>query len=133
MKDKLCFRKYKNKCILYSILLVLALGLSLLMGNIRFLAAVLCVLAFGSFVAYYLYAYMSYSKKAMDMIPEVGTICNWKSSGHRSRWGCVVLCHNETEYCSPYYFSTYEAEGMVGKDVSYVIIEDTLLIYDILN
>ena len=102
-------------------------------NTVGYLGLVLSVLGFGSVVAYNLYAYISYKNKSQNMTPSVGTISNWRISGYRNHWGCVILELGGKEYCSPNYFGAYEAEEMVGKEVSYIIIDDTLLIYNILN
>ncbi|MBQ7768806.1 MAG: hypothetical protein IJ403_07995 [Oscillospiraceae bacterium] len=131
MKEKLCFAKYKKNgfifCAIFLACLLLSLGLfdGMRILGLFFTLIVLCV------SVYYFYAYFSYQKKAKGLTPNIGTISNWKLSGHKSFWGCVVLNVDGVEYCSPNYFSAYEAEEMVGKQVSYVIVEETLLIYDI--
>ncbi len=134
MKEKLCFRKYKNNSILFSILLAVCVCLCILIGDIMgYFGLVLSLLGFGGVIVYNLYAYFTYKKKAKNMTPRIGTISNWSLSGYRSHWACVVLQWEGKEYYSPHCFSSYEAEEMVGKEVSYIIINDTLLIYDILN
>lgn len=133
MKRKLCFEKYKKSSIIYILAFLACLLLSIAMPVEKRILAVILSLVVFSFATYYTYAYFSYQKKAKDLTPSIGTISNWKISGHRSAWGCVVLNLNGVEYCSPNYFRTYEAEEMVGKEVSYVIVEDTLLIYEVLH
>ena len=132
MKRKLCFEKYKKSSILYILAFLACLLLSIAMPEEKRILAVILSLVVFSFAAYYTYAYFSYQKKVENLTPSIGTISNWRVSGHRSSWGCVVLNLNGVEYCSPNYFRTYEAEAMVGKEVSYVIVEDTLLIYDVI-
>ncbi len=134
MKEKLCFRKYKTNSIWSGVLIVVLLVLCLLLGTVvGYIGFVICLFGFGSVVAYNVFCYIAYQKKVKDMVPKIGTIFNWNLSGHRSRLGCVTLKVDEKEFCSPHYFMADDAENMVGKTVSYVIVDDTLLIYEILE
>ena len=133
MKKKLCFEKYRKNSILYSVSFLACLLLSAAMpGEMQLIGGILSIIILG-YAAYSIYAYFAYQKKVKDLTPCTGIISNWKVSGHRSSWGCVVLNHEGVAYCSPNYFHTYEAEEMVGKAISYVILDDTLLIYEIFN
>ena len=136
MKDKLCFKKYRNYTLLYSVLLIISTVLCLLISIVDamgYVGLVMCLLGFGSCIIYYIYSYYSYGKKALGIEAQIGTIKNWNVSGYRARCASVVLCVDGKEYSSPNYFGIYEAQEMVGKQVSYIIIEDTLLIYAILD
>jgi len=133
VKKKLCFEKYKKSSIKDSLIFLACLLFSAAMPEGKRIMGILLSLVVFFVAAYHIYAYFSYQKKVKDLTPSIGTISNWKTSGYRSLWGCVVLKLNGVEYCSPHYFRTYEAEEMVGKEVSYVIVEDTLLIYDVLH
>lgn len=133
MKKKLCFQKYRNSSVLYSFLFVVCVLLTIAMPGALKLMGLIIIFVAACFAAYHIYAYFSYQKKAENLTPSIGTISNWKLSGHRGYFGCVVLNLNGVEYCSPNYFQTYEAEEMVGKEVSYVIVEETLLIYEVFH
>ncbi len=133
MKEKLCFRKYKKSSIINSLLFlaIILLGIAT-QGMVGVMVIVFSLVPF--FLAiYHTYAYVSYQKKVKALTPSIGTISNWGLSGRRSYWGHVVLKLDGVTYCSPDYFRAYEAEEMVGKEVSYVIVEDTLLIYEVLH
>jgi len=133
MKEKLCFQKYKKSGIINSLLFLACILLGIAMpGMMRLMVVAFSLVPF-FLAAYYTYAYVSYQKKVKNLTPSIGTISNWGLSDHKSYWGHVVLDLDGVAYCSPDYFQTYEAEHMVGKKVSYVIVEDTLLIYEVLH
>lgn len=97
MKKKLCFEKYRKSSILSSFAFLVCVLLSATMpGEMLILGSMLSLIILG-FAAYYIYAYFAYQKKVKDLTPCTGTISNWKLSGHRSCWGCVVLNHNGLE------------------------------------
>ena len=136
--EKLCFKKYRHNSILFCVLLICTVILGVLSGGFMGLFAILCgVLGFGGFAAYYLYAYITYRKRCRDLVPQEGVIANWQVDTYMgrasSRWARVTVKVDEKEYASPTCFRLDEAQAMVGKRVSYVILEDTLLIYEILH
>ncbi|MBQ8475191.1 MAG: hypothetical protein IJ499_05985 [Clostridia bacterium] len=129
MKDKICFKKYKNNIIIFGILSVI----SLFLCAANNFAGCVALAAFGSVTFYNTYSYFTYKKKSKNIIPSVGVISTWSYSGYPVRCGGVIIKLDGKEYCSPNYFSTHEAETMVGKMVHYVIIDETLLVYDIIH
>ena len=136
MKQPLCFRKYRNHCLLDILLLILPSPLLLAMLQERIGSALVVVVALVVVAVSAIrngYAYVVYQKKAAELTPQTGVIFNWGKASRRTPWGHVTLKHNGTEYESAPYFYHATAESMVGKEVSYVIVDDTLLIYEILG
>lgn len=135
--DKLCFKKYRSRIALDSIGFALSIVLCFLGFSVedKFygVVGVILVPVFAVILCRRLYHYKSYSKRCLGVKPNEAVIANWQIGGHRSRVASVSIKVSGKEYFSPTYFGVYEAEYMVGHKVSYVIIDETLLIYDILT
>jgi len=94
----------------------------------------LCLLFLGIPTLYSSYAYLSCLVKAKNAEPLMGTVSGFTVSEHpRSmvRWASVSLQHNGKKYVSPTQFQEQEAEAMVGKKVSFLLLDGKLCILDI--
>ncbi len=80
--------------------------------------------------AYYLIMFFVFKNKCEKVSPSVGVITNWESGFFRYT-GAVIMKVGDTEYSTSAYFSSEKAKEMVGKTVSYAIINQTLFIYEI--
>lgn len=79
---------------------------------------------------YFLIMFFVFKKKCKSFTPVEGMIANWESGFYRYT-GSVIIKVDGKEYSTSAYFSNYECRELVGKNVSYAIIDDTLFIYDI--
>lgn len=91
------------------------------------LANVFCLLLPG---AYFLILFFLFKSKCKNVAPVDGVIANW-SAGFYRHTGSVIVKQDEKEYSTSAYFSAEECKELVGKHVSYAIIDETLLIYEI--
>lgn len=79
---------------------------------------------------YFLIMFFVFKKKCKGFTPAEGKIANWEAGFYRYT-GSVIIKVDGKEYSTSAYFSNYECRELVGKNVSYAIIDDTLFIYDI--
>lgn len=79
---------------------------------------------------YYFVMFLVYKKKCMNFTPVEGVIANWEIGLFRHT-GCVIVNVDGKEYSSPSYFSYYDCKELVGKTISYAIIDETLFIYEV--
>lgn len=80
--------------------------------------------------AFYLIMFFVYRNKCADITPKDGIIANWKSGFFRYT-GALIIKEDDKEYSTAAYFNIEEAKDMVGKTASYVIIDETLIVYEI--
>ncbi len=71
-----------------------------------------------------------FKNKCQKIVPADGVITNWEQGFYRYT-GSVIIKLNDNEYSTSAYFSTDECKELVGKSVSYAIINETLFIYEI--
>lgn len=79
---------------------------------------------------YFLIMFFVFKKKCKSFTPVEGMITNWESGFYRYT-GSVIIKINDKEYSTSAYFSNDECKELVGKIISYAIIDETLFIYDI--
>lgn len=79
---------------------------------------------------YFLIMFFVFKKKCKSFTPVEGMIANWESGFYRYT-GSVIIKINDKEYSTSAYFSNDECKELVGKIISYAIIDETLFIYDI--
>ena len=80
---------------------------------------------------YYLITFFIFKGKCKGVTPSEGIISNWKSGFYRYT-GKVIIDIDDNEYSTAAYFASDECERLVGKTVSYAIINDKLFIYEII-
>lgn len=78
----------------------------------------------------FLIMFFVFKKKCKSFTPVEGMIANWESGFYRYT-GSVIIKINDKEYSTSAYFSNDECKELVGKIISYAIIDETLFIYDI--
>ncbi len=117
------------------VIALLSIGFSsLAVNSFQFVCTILITVLCVGLAAYQTYQYFLYKQKTADMVPQIGTVFNWYiNGGRRAVWASVSVQINGIEYDSPRYFSKMTAQEMVGKQVSYVIYEGTLLIFSVLE
>ena len=81
--------------------------------------------------AYYFAMFLIYKRKSKSYTPKEGKISNWEEGFFRYT-ASVIVCIDDNEYQSSAYFTPCEAKELVGKDITYALIDDTLFIYNIL-
>lgn len=91
------------------------------------IANIVCLLLPGS---YYLAMFFLYRSKCKTFTLQEGNIINWEAGFFRYT-GKVILEIDGVEYSTSAYFSTDECKELVGKRISYAIINETLFIYNI--
>lgn len=79
---------------------------------------------------YFLITFFIFKNKCKKIVPADGVITNWKQGFYRYI-GSVIIKLNDNEYSTSAYFSAEECKELVGKSVSYAIINETLFIYEI--
>lgn len=143
--NKLCFRKNIRNIILCSasLALVTAIGSLFILAGSESLALkgiflmVLVDTAFAIWLLISVYELVRYSKKCKGMTPSVATVFNWHMEESYSRRGTppasISIMQDGKEYFSPEYFSCTEAQQMVGKQISYVIIDDVVLLFTVVD
>ena len=80
---------------------------------------------------YYFAMFLVYRKKCANFIPVEGTVFNWEAGSKFS--GSIILSVEGKEYSTSSYFSYEECKELVGKTISYAIIDETLFVYEIKN
>ena len=90
-------------------------------------ANLVCLLLPGT---YFLVMFFVYKKKCKNFTPVEGVIANWEAGFYRYT-GSVIIKVGDREYSTSAYFSNEECTELVGKSISYAIIDETLFIYDI--
>ena len=88
---------------------------------------IVCLLIPG---AYFLIMFFVYKQKCKNFIPTEGVISNWETGFYRYT-GSVIVKVDDKEYSTSAYFSNEECKELVGKNISYAIIDETLFIYEI--
>ena len=78
--------------------------------------------------AYYLVMFFRYRKSCKDHTPVRGVITNWQTGFFRGCGG-VILKLGDKEYSTASVFSYDECKEMVGKTVSYALIDEDLFLY----
>ena len=137
MKRSLSLKKYLSSALMW---LCPFVGLELLMVVLRLakaaeasqfawitLANIALLLLPGG---YYLALFLLFKKKSEGITPTDGVIVNWEAGFFRFT-GRVILQADGTEYATSAYFDQNEAKEMVGKTVSYAVIDDTLFLFEI--
>jgi len=76
----------------------------------------------------FLAMFFVFKKKCKSFIPAEGVIANWNSGFYRYT-GSVIIKIDEKEFSTSAYFSSEECKDMVGKTVTYAIIDEILFIY----
>jgi len=79
---------------------------------------------------YYFAMYLSFRKKCEKYAPLKGVVANWEAGFYRYT-GSIIVKVDDTEYSSSACFSYEECRELVGKTVSYAIIDEILIIYEI--
>lgn len=79
----------------------------------------------------YFSMYYRYKKKCVGLLPREGVVQNWSLSSFDRFKGSVMIKDGGREYHSSSIFSKDEAREMVGKTVYYIILDDTLIIYEV--
>ncbi len=92
-----------------------------------FIISIICLLLPG---AYFLTMFFIFKKKCKRFTPVDGVIANWQSGFYRYT-GSVIIKADDKEYSTSAYFTNEECKELVGKSVSYAIIDETLFIYEI--
>lgn len=134
-------KRYINVCFLYIFLFFLSILLGLffacLKEPVNFLLGVSlggllgCIIFVPPFV-FYLICLVFYRNQSKKNSPRIGTISNWDTGFFRYLGNVSITLENKT-YSTPSYMGKNEAQNLVGKNVSFCIINDTLFIYEILN
>lgn len=81
---------------------------------------------------YYLIMFFVFKKKCENFTPSEGVIVNWEAGFFRPT-GAVIVKVDDKEYSTSAYFNQDDAKEMVGKTVTYAIIDETLFIYEIIS
>ena len=81
---------------------------------------------------YYTTMFFVFKKKCRNFTPVEGVITNWETGFYRYS-GSVIVEIDGKEYSTSSYFSHEECKELVGKMISYAIINETLFIYDFKN
>lgn len=129
----LCFERYKTSLIINCVELVILVlfcfvpHILIQITSFFVIAIILC------FAIRNAYALIKYPKLCKDLPEKTGRVYNWKSAGRKSLVASVVIKEEGKELCSPNYFYYTEATNMVGKLVRYKVIDETLLIFEILE
>ena len=92
-----------------------------------FVINIICLLLPG---AYFLTMFFIFKKKCKCFTPIDGVIVNWEAGFYRYT-GSVIINSDGKEYSTSSYFTNEECKGLVGKHVSYAIIDEMLFIYEI--
>ena len=79
---------------------------------------------------YYLTMFLVFKKRCEGVTPMDGVIVNWEAGFFRGT-GAVMIKVKDQEYTTSAYFSQEDAKEMVGKSVSYAVIDDTLFLYEV--
>lgn len=69
-------------------------------------------------------------KKCESYTPVEGVVSNW-AAGFFQHTGSIIVKVDGKEYYTSAYFSHDEAKELVGKRVSYAIIDELLFVYEI--
>lgn len=91
---------------------------------------VLNIIAFFCPAAYYLFLFFKFRKKTLNLSPVEGVVSNWKAGSHRYTGKIIVNVDGE-EYSTSSYFSCEECKNLVGKTITYAIIDEVLFVYEI--
>ena len=91
------------------------------------MVSVFCLLLPGG---YFLTMFFVYRKRCKSFSPTEGVIVNWQAGFYRYT-GSVIVNVDGKEYSTSAYFSQEECKELVGKAISYAIIDETLFIYEI--
>ncbi len=132
---KLCFKCYMNILATYGLLTILLFVLAILLKELfmTILFSSIGLITFAFFI-YYIRIPLIYLKQSKNLKPEIGVISDWHALPSRyDTTARVSLKTNDAEYHSPHYFTNKTARDMVGKQVLYVVVNNVLLIYEILN
>ncbi len=132
---KLCFRGYLDVLISYGLLTVALFVLAFLLKEIFMTVLFSCIgLITAVIFVHYIRIPLIYLKESKNLKPEIGMISDWHALPSRyNTTARVSLKTNDAEYHSPHYFTNKTARDMVGKQVLYVVVNNVLLIYEILN
>ncbi len=90
------------------------------------------ILCLGLPTIYYFTLYLIFRNKCKKYTPCEGVVYNWEIGFFRYS-GSVIVKVEDTEYSSSAYFYRDDAKELVGKTISYAIIDETLFIYEIKN
>ena len=80
---------------------------------------------------YYFVMFLIFKKKCMNSTPVEGVVTNWETSSFYRYTGCIIVNVDGREYSSSAYFSCHECKELVGKTITYAIIDETLFIYEV--
>ncbi len=134
---ELSLRKYLSTALKWLIQFVLLETLICLLSFTKTIrTGVLVVVNIADFVClllpgmYFLIMFFIFKNKCKKVVPADGVITNWEQGFYRHTGG-VIIKVNDNEYSTSAYFSTEECKDLVGKSVSYAIINETLFIYEI--
>lgn len=92
-----------------------------------FIINIICLLLPG---AYFITMFFIFKRKCKRFTPIDGVIANWEAGFYRYT-GSVIICSDGKEYSTSAYFSQEECKELVGKSVSYAIIDEMLFLYSI--
>ena len=73
-----------------------------------------------------------YKKKCKGFTPAEGVIMNWEPGFYRYT-GSVIIKVDNKEYSTSAYFNYEDCKELVGKTISYAIIDEILFIYRIIE
>lgn len=79
---------------------------------------------------YYFSYYLVFKKKYKDFTPVEGVVFNWEAGLFRGA-GAIIVKVDDKKYSTLSYFNNEECNELVGKTISYAIIDDILFVYDI--
>lgn len=80
---------------------------------------------------YYFAMFLNFRKKCSNFMPVEGVVFNWEAGSKFS--GSIIVNVEGEEYSTSSYFSYEECKALVGKTISYAIIDETLFVYEIKN
>lgn len=83
-------------------------------------------------VVYYFARFLIFKRKCMNVTPVEGVIANWEAGEYRYT-GRIIVNVDGKEYSTSSYFNYEECKELVGKTISYAIIDEILFIYEIKN
>jgi len=80
---------------------------------------------------YYCWIFFVFNKKSKNIAPVEGVVTNWEAGFFYRGTGGIIVNVDGKEYATSAYFSCDECKQLVGKTVSYAIIDETLFVYEI--
>ena len=93
----------------------------------------ICIFALLIPGGYYLYRFFSCKKKADGQPRLRGTVCNWELGEFTRYYASVLVVSDGKEYKTSNYLSAEYAKELVGREIEYCIIDETLFIFEIIE